>query len=224
MSPLCPVELYPTNDSKFVYVADQGVLNGREANNKLYKIDLKTLSVIETIEAGNAPHGVALKGDSVSIIDTATGKELGEIKVGREPNGVSVWDGAKAKPVTGSLEKAKIIVYKSPTCGCCGNYIAELKRQGADVLVEEMSDAVLAAKKQELGIRSELYSCHTSLMDGYVVEGHVPIEALIQLRTERPALIGIALPGMPAGSPGMSGVKTAPFAVQTLEGELFGNF
>jgi len=231
-----PVQLYPTEDSRFIYVADQGVLNGREANNKLYKIDLQTLSVIETIEAGEAPHGVALngdgtrayvtnlKGDSVSVIDTATAKEISEIKVGKEPNGVSVWNGDKAKPVTGLLEKAKITVYKSPTCGCCGNYIAELKRQGADVLVEEISDVVLAEKKKELGIRPEFYSCHTSLMDGYVVEGHVPIEALVQLRTERPALIGIALPGMPAGSPGMSGVKIAPFAVQTLEGELFGNF
>lgn len=231
-----PVQLYPTSDSRFVYVADQGVLNGRGANDKLYKIDLQSQAVVETIEAGVAPHGVALdkdgtrayvtnlKGDSVSIIDTASAKELREIKVGKEPNGISVWSGNQTASAASLLQGANITVYKSPTCGCCGNYVAELKRQGADVTVEQISDSALEKKKQELGVRSDLQSCHTALMDGYVIEGHVPMEAVARLRSERPSIEGIALPGMPAGSPGMSGIKSAPFSVMTLTGDMFGSF
>ncbi len=231
-----PVQLYPTSDSRFVYVADQGVLGGRVTGNKVYKIDLTSLAIVETIEAGLAPHGVVLnddntrvfvsnlKGDSVSIIDTKTGKEISEIPVGKEPNGISVWSGKKTQSNAGMLKGTKVTVYKSPTCGCCGNYVAELKRNGAEVLVEEISDTLLATKKQELGVSSNLQSCHTSVMDGYVIEGHVPIEVIRKLQTERPAIRGVALPGMPAGSPGMSGIKTGAFTIKTLEGEIFGSF
>lgn len=230
-----PVQLYPSPDSKFLYVADQGVLNGRDANNAVYKIDVKTRAVVETIEAGKAPHGVALnsggtrayitnlKGDSISVIDTTAGREMREVRIGKAPNGVSVWNGGSGQN-EGSLAGKQVTVYKSPTCGCCGNYIAELRRQKADVTVEEMPDAALSSKKAELGIPAPLHSCHTSVVDGYVVEGHVPIEAVVKLLSEKPATKGIALPGMPAGSPGMSGVKTEPFAVQTIEGSLFGSF
>lgn len=231
-----PVQLYPTPDSRYLYVADQGVLNDRDANNKLYKIDLGLLAVTETIEAGEAPHGVALnqsgtrayvtnlKGGSVSVIDTTNGKELREIKVGKEPNGISVWNGGQTNSATDILQGANITVYKSPTCGCCGNYVAELKRQGANVTVEQISNDALVTKKQELGVRSDLQSCHTALMDGYIIEGHVPIEAVAKLRVERPDIKGIALPGMPAGSPGMSGIKSGLFAVKTLMGDMFGSF
>lgn len=231
-----PVQLYPTNDSRFMYVADQGALSGRPANDKLFKIDLETLAIVETIDTGKAPHGVALNNDgtrayvtnlkdgSMSVIDTATAKEIARVKVGKEPNGVSVWSGEKSQSSAGALKGAKITVYKSPTCGCCSNYIAELRRQGAEVFVEEVSDAALAEKKAELGVRPELYSCHTALMGGYIIEGHVPIEAITKLRAERPDVKGIALPGMPTGSPGMSGIKSEPFVVQTLEGRPFGNF
>jgi len=231
-----PVQLYPTNDSRFVYVADQGTLYGRPSNNKLFKIDLESLSVVETIEAGKAPHGIALdrdntiayvtnlKDDSLSVIDTTTAKEIMRIKVGKEPNGVSIWSGKQGLAPALMLEGAKITVYKSPTCGCCGNYIAELRRHGAEVTVEDVSDAALTDKKRDLGIRDELHSCHTSIMDGYVIEGHVPVEAVAKLGTEKPEITGIALPGMPAGSPGMSGIKQEPFAVQTLAGGIYGNF
>lgn len=231
-----PVQLYPTQDSRFVYVADQGTLNGRRANDQLFKIDLETLAVVETIDVGNAPHGVTLnkdgdrayvtnlKDDSVSVVDTGAAQEIARVKVGKEPNGVSVWNGRENRPSVGGLEGVKITVYKSPTCGCCGNYIAELRRQGSEITVEEISEVALTEKKAALGVRPELESCHTSVMDGYVIEGHVPVEAVAKLRAERPQIAGIALPGMPAGSPGMSGIKAEPFAVLTLEGDLFGNF
>lgn len=229
-----PVQLYPAPDSQAIYVADQGVLGGRSASNKVYRIDLASQAVT-TMEAGKAPHGITLskdgsrafvtnlKGDSVSILDTATGQKLREIPVGQEPNGISFWSGTESA-AKGMMEGAQVTVYKSPTCGCCGNYIAELKRQGATVLVEEMSDAELAAKKQGLGVSLDLSSCHTAVMDGYVIEGHVPMEALAELRGQKPPIKGIALPGMPSGSPGMAGPKSAPFAVQTLSGTLFGHY
>lgn len=231
-----PVQLYSTNDSRYVYVADQGVLGGRGVGNKLYKIDLESLSIVETIAVGDAPHGVSLnsdgsrvyvtnlKGNSVSVVDTSSALQVALISVGDEPNGISVWNGEKSAANMGLLHGVAITVYKSPTCGCCGNYIAELRRQGASVDVKEISDAEMTAKKRELGVPQKLESCHTSIIDGYVIEGHVPMEAVARLLSERPAIKGIALPGMPAGSPGMSGVKTGPFEVQTLEGALFGKF
>ncbi len=231
-----PVQLYPTGDSQFLYVADQGVLNGRSASNKLYKIAIDALSVVEAVEAGLAPHGVVLnnsgdrayvtnlKGNSVSVIDTKGGTEIVEVLVGREPNGITVWEGSSLKAAATPLTGASMTVYKSPTCGCCGNYIAELRRQGVEVAVKELSDKDLDQKKQELRVSTELKSCHTTVMDGYVIEGHVPVEAVTRLRTERPDIEGIALPGMPAGSPGMSGIKVGSFAVQTLDGKLFGNY
>lgn len=112
---------------------------------------------------------------------------------------------------------SRAIVYKSENCSCCGGYIEELKRQGSDVDVRVVSDAELAAIKIEHNIAQELQSCHTSIIDGYVVEGHVPIEAVAKLRSEKPDIKGIALPGMPSGTPGMPGPKLAPYNVQTLD-------
>jgi hypothetical protein len=128
---------------------------------------------------------------------------------------------ARQNPIASSeqqLAGAMATVYKSPTCGCCGGYVEELKRQGATVDVKVVSDTELAKIKVEQGVSSELYSCHTSIIDGYVVEGHVPIEAVAKLRTERPDIKGIALPGMPSGTPGMPGPKFAPYDVRTIDG------
>jgi hypothetical protein len=119
------------------------------------------------------------------------------------------------------LVGAVATVYKSATCGCCGGYVEELKRRGAIVDVKVVSETELANIKIERGIASELQSCHTSIIDGYVVEGHVPIEALTKLRTEKPDIKGIALPGMPSGTPGMPGPKFAPYDVRTLDGNAY---
>lgn len=230
------VQLYPTPDSRFLYVADQGLLDGRPAGSSVYVIDAAAHEVVATIPAGEAPHGVALdrdgmrayvtnlSGGTVSVIDTAQRTELAQVRVGAKPNGVTVWEGTTVTKADGALAHARMTVYKSPTCGCCGNYIAELKRHGADVTVEELDDAALDAKKRTLGVSKDLESCHTTTMDGYVIEGHVPIEALVKLRTERPSIAGIALPGMPAGSPGMSGMKAGPFLVLSLDHSLFGEY
>lgn len=116
-------------------------------------------------------------------------------------------------------------VHKSPLCGCCGEYIAILRQLGADVTVIDAQDT--ASVKRELGVPMSAWSCHTTVVEGYAVEGHVPLEAIERLLDERPEVDGIALPGMPAGSPGMTGVKAAPFEVVTFSDlglDVFGRF
>ena len=103
------------------------------------------------------------------------------------------------------------VLYKDPACGCCANYARHLRLSGLRVEVVETDDVY--ALKSTYGVPEDLYSCHTMLIGGYVVEGHVPVAALARLLSERPDLAGIALPGMPAGSPGMPGPKTERFTV-----------
>jgi hypothetical protein len=119
------------------------------------------------------------------------------------------------------LQGAKATVYRSPGCECCKGYIAALEKQGVEVEMIEVTGPELVALKAEKGVPTEMESCHTTIMDGYVIEGHVPFEAVAKLRAERPAIAGIGLPGMPIGTPGMPGPKTEAYVVRTLSGESF---
>lgn len=94
-----------------------------------------------------------------------------------------------------------MIVYKSPTCGCCESWIDHMKEAGYDVEVRDMQN-VNPIKDQE-GVYPRLRSCHTATIGGYVVEGHVPAEQVTKMLAEQPAIRGLAVPGMPIGSPGM---------------------
>jgi hypothetical protein len=105
-------------------------------------------------------------------------------------------------------------LYKNPQCGCCETYADYLRENGFEVTVKPTHD--LPLMKRQHGVPSELEGCHTTLVEGYVVEGHVPVNSLIRLLTEKPDIKGISLPGMPAGSPGMSGEKTAPFTIYEI--------
>lgn len=111
-------------------------------------------------------------------------------------------------------ERPKALLYKSPQCGCCEKYAAYLRRNGFDVTVKPTHD--LASISRKAGVPAELAGCHTMFVDGYVVDGHVPIDDVRRLLAERPPIAGISLPGMPAGSPGMSGMKTGPFVIYAL--------
>ena len=104
-------------------------------------------------------------------------------------------------------------VTKDPSCGCCGDWVAHVRAAGFPVRVAESDD--VSSLKQRLGVTDDLASCHTAEVDGYVVEGHVPASAIRRLLAERPAGIGLAVPGMPAGSPGMEypGVAPEPYEV-----------
>lgn len=102
-------------------------------------------------------------------------------------------------------------VYKSPTCGCCSNYVAYLRRYGLDVEVVETED--MGAIKQTHGIPAHMESCHTTVFDdGQVAEGHIPMEAIEQMMKDH-TVETIAMPGMPAGSPGMPGAKRGAFMI-----------
>ena len=95
----------------------------------------------------------------------------------------------------------EIMVYKTPTCGCCGKWVKHLEEAGFSVQTRNMDD--LSGLKEMHHLTPNISSCHTAIVDGYVVEGHVPAEVIFRLLKERPDVAGIAVPGMPAGSPGM---------------------
>lgn len=115
--------------------------------------------------------------------------------------------------------EASAVVYKSPTCGCCEGHANAMKDAGIAVEIVELPD--LVSLKDEHAIPVEMQSCHTTLLTSgekeYVVEGHVPLEGIEKLLTEQPDIRGIALPGMPIGTPGMPGQKTEAYNIQTLE-------
>jgi hypothetical protein len=107
-----------------------------------------------------------------------------------------------------------VTLYKSPNCGCCSGHAKALEEAGFVVTIEETNN--LDAVKQSYNIPSDGSSCHTSVIGDYVVEGHVPLEAIEKLLTEQPDVAGIGLSGMPIGTPGMPGPKTAPYEVYQL--------
>ena len=108
-------------------------------------------------------------------------------------------------------------VYRDPTCGCCLAWVEHLRADGFTVRVTESDD--LAAIKARHGVPRAAQSCHTGIVDGYVVEGHVPASDVRRLLTERPSIAGLAVPGMPIGSPGMEveGMSAEPYDVLTFE-------
>ena len=111
----------------------------------------------------------------------------------------------------------EVTVYKSPTCGCCTEWVAHLRRHGFRVRTEDVTD--LQPIKARHAVPADLHSCHTALVGGYVVEGHVPADLVERLLRERPTVVGVAVPGMPVGSPGMEvpGGRTDRYQVLTFD-------
>jgi len=108
-------------------------------------------------------------------------------------------------------------MYKTPTCGCCQVYGQYLKREDVNVTVVDVED--MSPIKEQHGIPRNLESCHTTMIGGYVVEGHIPMEVIERLLEEKPDIKGIALPGMPSGSPGMPGPKTEEWTIYALNND-----
>jgi len=104
-----------------------------------------------------------------------------------------------------------ITVYKSPTCGCCAGWAEYLRDNGFQVTVVDQND--LRPVKARYGVGRELQSCHTAVIDGYVVEGHVPVDDIWRLITEKPDAAGITAPGMPMMSPGMNSIEPQGYDV-----------
>lgn len=119
-------------------------------------------------------------------------------------------------PLRTATSAPEVVVYKSPTCGCCNAWIDHLQDNGFKVVSRDTSD--LATIKMQHGVTPELASCHTALVDGYVLEGHVPAADVKALLEQRPAITGLAVPGMPIGSPGMEqGDMKQPYDVVAFD-------
>lgn len=113
-----------------------------------------------------------------------------------------------------STRAADLVVYKSPTCGCCDKWVEHMQDAGFSVEPRDRVD--LDPVKAEHGIARHLQSCHTAVIDGYVVEGHVPADLVRRMLDERPDIRGLAVPGMPMGSPGMEGPYTERYDVLAI--------
>lgn len=113
-----------------------------------------------------------------------------------------------------ALAQTAGVVYKSPTCGCCEKWIEHMGKAGFSLAPRDMSSGELMRQKVRLGLSGPQASCHTAEIGGYVVEGHVPADDVKRLLTEKPDAIGLAVPDMPVGSPGMeAGDAKEPYDV-----------
>lgn len=145
---------------------------------------------------------------------------VGLVSTGVAATGCSLAQGPNAQPGTQTAKQvamtSEITVFRSPTCGCCGQWIEHMEAAGftvKDNLTEDMT-----AIKEQYGVPASLASCHTTVVDGYVVEGHIPAEDVQRLLAEKPDVAGIAVPGMPIGSPGMeSGDYVEPYTVFSFD-------
>ena len=117
-------------------------------------------------------------------------------------------------PLRAIAAPTKATLYKNPQCSCCEGYAAYLRKNGFEVDVKPTND--LAEISQKAGVPEQLQGCHTMFVSGYVVDGHVPVNVIRKLLSERPAIAGITLPGMPEGSPGMTGTKHGPFTIYAV--------
>ncbi len=112
-------------------------------------------------------------------------------------------------------EEPVVTVYRTATCGCCKNWEEHLRTHGFRVESHEVDD--LPAVKVRHGVPARLASCHTAVVGGYVVEGHVPADLVRRILDERPEVAGLAVPGMPMGSPGMEGPRSDPYEVVSFD-------
>ena len=117
--------------------------------------------------------------------------------------------------VAGEAHAAEVTVYKSPTCGCCKKWVNHLEKNGFDVKAKNRKD--LSSIKKQYGIGLKQQSCHTALVDGYVIEGHVPASDVERLLAEKPDIRGLTVPGMVMGSPGMEGHRKDHYKVLAID-------
>ena len=132
--------------------------------------------------------------------------------------GVTAWSVADTEtvPLEGKLRNTPVTVYKTPDCGCCDVYARYLERSGIDTNIKDVSQQELTDLKEDNGIPRNLSSCHTSFVSDYFVEGHIPIDAINSLLSDQPDVSGIALPGMPSGTPGMPGPKHEEWVIHSV--------
>ena len=103
----------------------------------------------------------------------------------------------------------KVEVFKSASCGCCGAWVEHMRQNGFQVIAHDVGD--VPAERKKLGMPDRLGSCHSAKVGGYVIEGHVPAADIRRLLKEKPKALGLAVPSMPPGSPGMEGPRAIPY-------------
>jgi hypothetical protein len=118
-------------------------------------------------------------------------------------------------PLALAAETPSVTVYKTPTCGCCSKWVKHLEDHGFSVQTHDLPD--LSSLKRQNGVPWQLASCHTAIVDGYVIEGHVPAEDIERLLDLSPSVSGLAVPGMPIGSPGMEGPNPEAYRVLSFD-------
>ena len=123
--------------------------------------------------------------------------------------------GAAKPSVDTTREQTKITVYKDPGCRCCKNWIDHLIKHGYGV--DAKDTPAMAEVKRTLGVPDALTSCHTAVVNGYLIEGHVPAADIARLLKQRPNIAGLAVPGMPMGSPGMEGPTSQHYQVLSFD-------
>ena len=122
---------------------------------------------------------------------------------------------ARISPPETAAKKPIITVYKDPGCGCCKSWIEHLIKHGYRVDAKDTPD--MTEIKRTLGVPDALTACHTAVVNGYLIEGHVPAADIDRLLAQKPRVAGLAVPGMPAGSPGMEDAGTQRYQVLTFD-------
>ena len=127
---------------------------------------------------------------------------------------------AYGSPAMAEQNSAPVEVWKSPTCGCCKGWVKHMRSAGYTVKTNDVAQDVLSKIKRQAGLADELQSCHTAKIAGYVIEGHVPAKDIARLLSEKPDAIGLAVPYMPVGSPGMEfGSEKEPYKVLLVKAD-----
>lgn len=116
-----------------------------------------------------------------------------------------------------AASSSRVLVYKDPSCGCCGKWADHLRANGFEVSIQETRN--LEEYRKRFGVPANLSSCHTATVDGYVIEGHVPAREIQRLLKERGTAKGLAVSGMPIGSPGMESARTQAYSVMLFDAD-----
>ena len=159
------------------------------------------------------PTTIAIWGRKSAAVKPIIACNRGEYADGHATRLSSVSRDAWTSPAFAAMDSS-IEVWKSVICTCCGNWVKHLEANGLLPTVHPTEPGMLAEIKQQAGISSKLTSCHTAKIDGYVIEGHVPAPDIKRLVAEHPDGVGLTVPGMPVGAPGMEqGAESEPYGV-----------
>lgn len=167
----------------------------------------------------NTPVAVYCRSGVRSAKAMETLKEMGYKRIYGLDGGILSWQEHGFPVATSQFTKIgvyekKASLFKSSSCGCCGIYSQYAESNDIDVRVSNTENMNMIKRKYNIPAR--LQSCHTTIMDGYFIEGHIPMEAIDKLSLERPDIAGIALPGMPSGTPGMPGAKLDTWVIYAV--------